>query len=139
MKSLIIVKISITLFSTFFTQMAFAQVYVEQTTGPQHQATTVSVYGPDASSKKIPLSRIKGSPFWKEEWQLASLYDKNAQEMPHPLVLVAAGADGLALAVAHQRRAVAGRQSQQGGLVVGGQLPVIEQGHYHFGECATVF
>ena len=81
MKFLIVIKIYLALFSTFFFQLTFAQVYVEQTTGPQHQATTVSVYGPDASNKKIPLSRIKGSPFWNEEWQLASLYDNNAQRI----------------------------------------------------------
>lgn len=82
MKFLIIIKIYLALFSTFSSQMVFAQIYVEQTSGrPQHQATTVSVYGPDASNKKIPLSRIKGSPFWKEEWQLASLYDNNAQRI----------------------------------------------------------
>ena len=82
MKSMVILKINIALIFTFYLQMAFAQIYVEHTTGrPQHQATTVSVYGPDASNKKIPFSRIKGSPFWKEEWQLASLYDKNAQRI----------------------------------------------------------
>ncbi|MGZ8557128.1 MAG: hypothetical protein ACXWWC_02275 [Chitinophagaceae bacterium] len=82
MKSMVISKINTALIFTFNLQMAFAQIYVEQTTGrPQHEATTVSVYGPDASKKKIPLSRIKGSPFWKEEWQLASLYDNNAQRI----------------------------------------------------------
>jgi len=81
MKSMIILKISLALFSTFIIQVTFAQVYVEQGTGPQHQAPTVSVYGPDASNKKIPLSRIKGSPFLKEEWQLASLYDNNAERI----------------------------------------------------------
>ncbi len=81
MKCLNIIKIGLALLVTLFFKMAFAQIYVEQVTGPQHQAATVSVYGPDASSKKIPLSRIKGSPFLNEAWQLASLYDKTAQRI----------------------------------------------------------
>jgi hypothetical protein len=79
MNALVVVKIGLAIFSTFFYQAVSAQVYVEQGTGPQHQAATVSVYGPDAASKKIPLSRVKGSPFLNDEWQLASLYDENAQ------------------------------------------------------------
>ena len=46
MKSLIILKISLTIFYSFFLHLGFAQVYIDQGTGPQHQATTVSVYGP---------------------------------------------------------------------------------------------
>ena len=81
MKSLNILKIYVFIFSSFFFQVAIAQVFIEQGFGPQHQAPTVSVYGPDASNKKIPLSRVKGSPFWKEEWQLASLYDSKARRI----------------------------------------------------------
>ncbi|MGZ8518303.1 MAG: hypothetical protein ACXWWD_13180 [Chitinophagaceae bacterium] len=81
MKVPIVANIGLTVFSIFFWQVACAQVYVEQGTGPQHQAPTVSVYGPDASSKKIPLNRVKGSPFLNDEWQLASLYDENAERI----------------------------------------------------------
>jgi hypothetical protein len=78
MKYFITIKINLAIFSIFFFHVAFAQIYVEQGSG---LAATVSVYGPDASNKKIPLSRVKGSPFWKEEWQLASLYDSNAKRI----------------------------------------------------------
>jgi hypothetical protein len=81
MKSKIIIKIKLAIFSTFFLHATLAQIYVEQPAVPMYQAPTVSVYGPDASNKKIPLSRVKGSPFWKEEWQLASLYDSNAKRI----------------------------------------------------------
>ena len=81
MKSLLIIKINLSIFFTSFLYVAFAQIYVEQPAVPMHQGATVSVYGPDASSQKIPLSRVNGSPFWKEEWQLASLYDSNARRI----------------------------------------------------------
>jgi hypothetical protein len=81
MKFLIIIKINLAIFFAFFSHPAFTQVYIEQVKGPPHQPPTVSVYGPDASNKKIPLSRVKGSPFFKDEWQLASLYDSNARRI----------------------------------------------------------
>jgi hypothetical protein len=63
-------------------QLLAAQVYIEQGVGtPQHQAPTVSVYGPGASNKKIPLNRIKGSAFLNDEWQLASLFDKDGKRI----------------------------------------------------------
>jgi len=32
------------------------------------------IHGPDMSQMSIPYSRIKGSPFWQDQWQFASLY-----------------------------------------------------------------
>ncbi len=75
MKFLIIPKISLFLLSVSYLTIVNAQVFIEQGVGPQHQAPTVTINGPDAFGKKIPLSRIKGTPFLQEEWQLASLYD----------------------------------------------------------------
>jgi hypothetical protein len=81
MKSLVIIKINIAIFFGVFSHRAFPQVYIEQVKGVPHQPATVVVYGPDAANKKIPLSRVKGSPFFKDEWQLASLYDSNAKRI----------------------------------------------------------
>ncbi len=58
--------------------------------------------------------------------------------MAHPLVLVAAAADGIALAVAGQGGAVARRQTEEGQLVLGVELPVVHQLHDHPGERALV-
>ena len=82
MKSMVIARIGLVIFSACMVQFITAQVYIEQGVGtPQHQAPTVSVYGPGASNKKIPLSRIKGSAFLNEEWQLASLFDKDGKRI----------------------------------------------------------
>lgn len=78
MKFLIIPKIILFLLSVSCLTMVNAQVFIEQGVGPQHQAPTVSINGPDAYGKKILISRIKGSPFLQDEWQQASLYDKEA-------------------------------------------------------------
>jgi len=37
----------------------------------------IMIYGPDLSQMMLPYSRIKGTPFWKDQWQLASLYSED--------------------------------------------------------------
>ncbi|MDQ3549927.1 MAG: hypothetical protein M3413_00170 [Bacteroidota bacterium] len=54
-----------------------AQITLEPTESLKGEAIGFVFYGTDGLSKTIPYSRIKGSPFWKDEWKLASLYTGN--------------------------------------------------------------
>jgi hypothetical protein len=53
------------------------QIYIEKGPVGALKGAEIMVYGPDLSKMMIPYSRVKGSPFWKEEWQLASLYSED--------------------------------------------------------------
>jgi hypothetical protein len=45
--------------------------------GMKGEPTGFVLYGSDGLSKTIPYTRIKGSPFYKDEWLLASIYSGN--------------------------------------------------------------
>src|SRR5215217_4360756 len=64
------------LFSTIYGKLN-AQIYIEKGPVGAIKGAEIMIYGPDLSQMMIPYSRIKGSPFWKDEWQLASLYSEN--------------------------------------------------------------
>lgn len=54
------------------------QVFIETSSpvNPRDAFGSVIVYGSDGLAKSIPYSRIKGSPFWSDEWYSAILLDK---------------------------------------------------------------
>ena len=56
----------------FFTKTLIAQVFV-QAANELDGGKNINVYG--QGNKRIPYNRIKGSPFWTDEYKLASLYD----------------------------------------------------------------
>jgi hypothetical protein len=63
-------------FMVFLFQSACCQVYIEKGPVGALKGAEIMIYGPDLSQMMIPYSRIKGSPFWKDEWQFASLYSE---------------------------------------------------------------
>jgi hypothetical protein len=52
----------------------FSQVFIEQAPIGAAAAGEYNFYGTNTLDKSIPYNRIKGSPFWNDDWQLASLY-----------------------------------------------------------------
>jgi hypothetical protein len=58
-------------------QSADCQIYIEKGPVGALKGAEIMIYGPDLSQMMIPYSRVKGSPFWKDEWQLASLYSED--------------------------------------------------------------
>lgn len=69
---LIVIFIQIPAFSS-------AQVYFETLPSTKSEGT-INIYGRGSLSDKIPLSSIKGSPFWSDDWKPAILLGKNPQE-----------------------------------------------------------
>jgi hypothetical protein len=58
-------------------QSGDCQIFIEKGPVGALKGAEIMIYGPDLSQTMIPYSRIKGSPFWKDEWQLASLYSED--------------------------------------------------------------
>jgi hypothetical protein len=55
--------------------LVHSQVRIEPTEGGMKgEPTGYIVYNSGELSDRIPYSRISGSPFWRNEWQLATLY-----------------------------------------------------------------
>lgn len=62
----------------FFSIYGFSQVSIVPTEGGlKGEAMGYVIYGSDGLSKKIPYTRIKGSPFYNDDWVLASIYSTN--------------------------------------------------------------
>jgi hypothetical protein len=61
----------------FVVQSANSQIYIEKGPVGALKGAEIMIYGPDLSQMMIPYARIKGSPFWKDEWQFASLYSED--------------------------------------------------------------
>lgn len=60
----------------FFSNIIFAQVFVEQGVGGTTRDGGLIVYGMNGASAKIPYEKIKGSPFLNSQWRKASLFDQ---------------------------------------------------------------
>jgi hypothetical protein len=78
-------KFILTIIFAWIFYEGYAQVSIVPTEGGMKgEATGFVIYGSDGLSKTIPYTRIKGSPFYKDEWLLASIYsgDKLAFVMP---------------------------------------------------------
>ncbi len=56
---------------------AMAQVFIEQAPVGAAAVGEYNFYGTGTLNKSIPYNRIKGSPFWSDRWQLATLYSGN--------------------------------------------------------------
>jgi hypothetical protein len=56
------------------TSMLLAQVTIETNAA---EATSMVVYGSSDLKKTLTYGQLKGSAFWKEEWQMATLIDKD--------------------------------------------------------------
>jgi hypothetical protein len=61
----------------FGVQSVESQIYIEKGPVGALKGAEIMIYGPDLSQMMLPYSRIKGSPFWKDQWQLASLYSED--------------------------------------------------------------
>jgi hypothetical protein len=68
-----------TITGIFFSNVIFAQVFVEQGVGGTTRDGGLIVYGMNGASAKIPYEKIKGSPFLKSQWHKASLFDQNGK------------------------------------------------------------
>lgn len=68
MKSLLLVLLVIT------GKFCFAQVFIEKAPIGAAAAGEYNIYGSNTLSSAISYSRIKGSPFYKEQWKKGSLY-----------------------------------------------------------------
>jgi hypothetical protein len=55
-------------------QSACSQIYIEKGPVGALKGAEMMIHGPDMEKTSIPYSRIKGSPFWQDQWQMASLY-----------------------------------------------------------------
>jgi hypothetical protein len=51
-----------------------AQVFMEYKPNAKGIDPSVLIYGSENFGNRIPYNKIAGSPFWKDEWQLAALY-----------------------------------------------------------------
>ena len=74
----------------FAVHRAGSQIYIEKGPVGALKGAEIMIYGPDLSQMVVPYARIKGSPFWKDQWQLASLYseDKHIGTVPVKINLV---------------------------------------------------
>lgn len=65
-----------------------SQVTIEPITG-NYGVKAFNIYGSKnlENKERIPYSRIKGSPFWKSDWQLASIYSGTAKLATVPVRL----------------------------------------------------
>ena len=72
------------------TDAANCQIYIEKGPVGALKGAEIMIYGPDLSQMMVPYARIKGSPFWRDEWQLATLYrdDKVIGTVPVKINLV---------------------------------------------------
>lgn len=64
-----------------------AQVRIEAPGIYKNAPASINFYGLGTLIEKIPYSRIKGSPFWKDEWQLATLYSGKGKLSTIPIKL----------------------------------------------------
>lgn len=62
-----------------FPALLQAQVLFETLPATQSQGT-INIYGRGNLSQRIPYDIIKGSPFWADDWQSATLYGANPRE-----------------------------------------------------------
>ena len=60
------------------THLSQAQGFMESQIAPPTKDGILYIYGQESyqSDERIPYERIKGSPFWKDEFQMATLLDK---------------------------------------------------------------
>ena len=60
------------------THLSQAQGFMESQIAPPTKDGILYIYGQESyqSDERIPYDRIKGSPFWKDEFQMATLLDK---------------------------------------------------------------
>jgi len=61
----------------FAAGIGFGQVFIEtgSPVNPRDAFGSINVYGSGNLAKGIPYNKIKGSPFWKEEWSTGILYN----------------------------------------------------------------
>lgn len=79
---------SAALFLFFFSFHANAQVILQPTeVGTRGEPTGFVLLGSGNFSDKIPYYRIKGSPFWNDEYRLATLYSANQKIKTLPVRL----------------------------------------------------
>ena len=52
----------------------FSQVFIEQAPVGAAAVGEYNFYGTNTLNKSVPYNRIKGSPFWSDDWKLATLY-----------------------------------------------------------------
>jgi hypothetical protein len=65
-----------------------AQVFIEQTdAGLKGKPASYIVYGSEGLSNRIPYDKIKGTPFWSDEYKLAVLYSGNNRVSIRPVKL----------------------------------------------------
>ncbi len=85
MKSNNLQKIPLTglLFSVIllFSNVLTAQVFIENHPGGNAKDPTIMIWGSDGLQKKLPYENVKGSPFWSDDWKLATLYGETSKEL----------------------------------------------------------
>lgn len=64
-------------FQLVFSIFCNAQVFFELQPIGRGNTHLGTFYGTDGLYKDIPYTRIKGSPFWNDDWRPATLYDNN--------------------------------------------------------------
>ena len=55
------------------------QVFIEQTPTPKSADPVINMYGSGNLIVSIPYEKVKGSAFWKDDYELANLYGANAR------------------------------------------------------------
>ena len=71
-------KFLASIIALYFCFQANGQIFIDKISGTDSYQPTIAIYGTDPMKHRIPYNRIKGTPFWKPDWQLASFYDSNA-------------------------------------------------------------
>jgi hypothetical protein len=64
------------------------QVFIQTAEdGLKGKAATYIVYGSEGLSNKVPYYKVKGSPFWSDDYKLAALYSGNKRFSIRPIKL----------------------------------------------------
>ncbi len=63
-----------------FSNALAAQVFIESHPSGNAADLSVVIYGADGLQKKIPYENVKGSPFWRDDWTLATLFGETRKE-----------------------------------------------------------
>ena len=61
------------------TNVMHAQVYISVPVS-KHADPVINIYGAGNLAVSIPYEKVKGSPFWKDDWQMALLVADNAHD-----------------------------------------------------------
>jgi hypothetical protein len=73
-------KILLSAISICISVYSYAQVFIENPPTGRAADPVINMYGAGTLIVSIPYEKVRGSAFWKDEWQTAFLYGDNAKD-----------------------------------------------------------